>query len=269
MLQSAMDHFNKGELATAISLCNDVVKEKPRDLSAKLILVQFLCFTGDWARVSTVLNQIQTLDSDKQHTQLVTFIESLVRAEGDRKAVWTEGLVPEFPDSPDEITKKLLWAWNCLREGNVDDYKSALAVVDESASSVRLMLNGKTYEGFRDLDDMTSIVFEAHSLTGTYFWIPISSIRSISVSKPTRPIDYLWNHARLTMTDDSKLAVYLPALYFHSYDSEETIQLGRETRWENNNIEIEMGLGRKLFTAGDEEFSFFDLEDAQLEVVRG
>jgi len=68
------------------------------------------------------------------------------------------------------------------------------------------------------------------------------------------------------LTDGSDLGVYLPGLYFHSFDEgvEETFKLGRETLWSDVDG-IEVGYGRRIFGAGDDEFTFFDFENVVFE----
>ena len=130
------------------------------------MLVQLVCFTGNWERVEKVAKQLETLDPSRDHMALTNFIDKLSIGEIQRKAVWEKGMVPEFAQTPDEVTKKLLWAWGCRRSGDPAQYEEALGWVLENAPLLTLNVNGQSYEGFRDLDDQTCTVFEAITIQG-------------------------------------------------------------------------------------------------------
>ena len=265
MIDDLIQLFNQGKLTEAIAQANAAVAKDPRDLALRLVLVQLICFTGNWERVEKVAKQLETLDSDREHVALTNFVDKLSIGEIQRKAVWETGMVPEFVQAPDEVTKKLLWAWSCLRSGETSQYQDSLGWVLDNAPLLTLEVNGQKHEGFRDLDDQTCTVFEAHTIQGVYLWIPHFLVKKIEIAKPTRLVDHLWSKTRITLRDDTDLAVYLPGLYFHSFDEgrSESIQLGRETQWVDSN-DVEIGLGRRVFGAGDEEFTLFDFADASL-----
>lgn len=264
MINEIVEKFNLGQLDEAIQMANDGVRDQPTNLPLRLVLVQLLCFTGNWERVERIVKQIEALDSQQEHLALVNFINQLSIGEIQRKAVWTEGMVPEFVQPVDNVTQKLLWSWSCLRKGDHDGYFEALDFVLENSPEVSLHINDQTFEGFRDLDDQTCVVFEAHTLQGNYLWIPHSAVASMSISKPTRPVDYLWTSCRMRLHDGTDLILYLPGLYYHSFDSElaPALRLGRETRWVEDAGGAPIGQGRRIFTAGEEEFTLFDFDSA-------
>jgi type VI secretion system protein ImpE len=268
MIDELVHLFNQGKLTEAIEAGNAAVAKNPRDLPVRLVLIQLVCFTGAWDRVEKIAKQLAVLDPNHDHIELTNFIDQLSIAEASRKAVWTEGMIPDFIQPPDEVTKKLLWAMSCQRSGDVAQFQDALGFVLENAPQLTLTLNGNQYEGFRDLDDQTCTVFEAHTIQGEYLWIPHSSVKSMDVSKPTRLVDHLWSKARIKLTDDTDIVVYLPGIYFHSFGPQvdDSLRLGRETLWQDN-AGVDVGLGRRIFGAGDEEFTLFDFENVSLEAT--
>jgi type VI secretion system protein ImpE len=268
MIDDIINLFNQGKLADAIQAANSAVSKDPRDLTLRLVLVQLVCFTGNWDRVEKIASQLKTLDSEREHIALTSFIDNLSVAEIQRRAVWNDGMVPEFIETPDDVTNKLLWAWSCARSGDKAQFEESLGWVLENAPRLKLTVGEAEHEGFRDLDDLTCTVFEAHTVQGTYLWIPHHLVNKINVSKPTRLVDYLWAKARLTLHDDTEMAVYLPGMYFHSFDedSSESLKLGRETQWLDLQ-NIEHGKGRRIFGAGEDEFTFFDFENVTLSVA--
>ena len=265
MINDIIQLFNQGELAAAIEQANQAVSKKPNDLHLRLVLVQLVCFTGNWGRVEKISKQLQVLDSANEHLVLTNFIEQLSIAEIQRAAAWNDGMVPEFVEPPDEVTKKLLWAWSCARDGKPEEFADSIAWVLDNASAPTLTIDGNTYEGFRDLDDRTCTIFEAHTHQGTYLWLPHSLVASIDVSKPTRLIDHIWSPARIKLKDSTDLNVYLPGLYFHSFEESqpEEIKLGRTTTWTDVDG-FEQGAGRRVFGAGEDEFTLFDFSQATM-----
>ena len=269
-MEDLINLFNKGKLTEAIAEGNAAVGKNPRDLPLRLVLVQLVCFTGNWDRVEKIAQQLKLLDSDNEHIALTGMIDNLSIAEIQRAAVWRDGMVPEFLETPDAVTNKLLWAASCLRSGDVDKYQEALDHVLENAPQVTLTVNGESYEGFRDLDDLTPTVFEAFTVQGNYVWLPHHMVKDIEVARPTRLIDHLWNKARITLHDGTNLAMFLPGLYVNSIDEQSTdsLKLGRETAWpdEDSPALATMGRGRRIFGAGDDEFTLFDFGNASLGV---
>lgn len=262
--------FNQGKLTEAIAAGNAAVGKNPRDLPLRLVLVQLVCFTGNWERVEKIAKQLKTLDTENEHIALTGMIDNLSIAEIQRAAAWNDGMVPEFLETPDEVTNKLLWAASCLRSGDTAKYQEALDHVLENAPEVTLTIGDQRYEGFRDLDDLTPTVFEAFTVQGNYVWLPHHLVQSIEVARPTRLIDHLWNKARITLHDGTNLAMFLPGLYVNSTaeDSTDGLKLGRETNWPDTDTPslASMGHGRRIFGAGDDEFTLFDFESATLEV---
>ncbi len=268
MIDDIIHLFNQGKLTEAIEMTNGGVANNPRDIRLRLVLVQLVCFTGNWERVEKIAKQLEALDSNQDHIALTNYIEKLSIAEIQRTAVWNDGMVPDFIQPPDEVTKKLLWAWSCKRSGETSQYEEALAWVLENAPRLSVTVNEETHAGFRDLDDPTCTIFEAHTIQGNFLWIPHSSVKTMEISKPTRLVDHLWSKARITLTDDTDLGVYLPGLYYHSFDEgrEDSIRVGRETSW-NDAEGAEVGLGRRIFGAGDEEFTYFDFDKISFEEI--
>ena len=266
MIDDIIHLFNQGKLTEAIEMTNGLVASNPRDLRLRLVLVQLVCFTGDWKRVEKITKQLNALDANHDHLALTNYIEQLSIAEIQRKAVWIDGMVPDFVQPPDEVTKKLLWAGTCVRTGETTQYEEALGWVLENAPRLSLTINDQTHPGFRDLEDQTCTVFEAHTIQGNYLWIPHYMVKTMEVSRPTRPVDHLWSKARITLTDGSDLGVYLPGTYFHSFDEnvDDGLRLGRESKWSELDG-FDTGVGRRIFGAGDEEFTFFDFEHVSFE----
>lgn len=269
MIDQVIELFNAGQLDDAVAKSNELVANNPRDMASRLVLMQLVCFNGDWERVRKISGQLKALDSEGEHMALINFVDQQVTAETIRDQTWTQGMVPDFVREPDELSQKILWAWNCRRMGEVAKYTEAIDWVLDNTPNITAEINGEKHEGFRDFDDMSSCVLEAFTINGLYLWVPLPIVRQIVVAKPIRPVDFLWAKSKLLLDDDTELALYLPSNYFQSSESEsQSVRLGRETQWNEDSHGLEKGLGRRLFLAGDDEFTYFDFEKVILEVAK-
>lgn len=267
MIEKIIEHFNAGNLQRAIDESNQLVANNPRDLKPRIVLAQLICFTGNWDRAAKVVEQLKTLDSSQEQTPLVNFLGAMIAAEVQRSQVWLEGALPEFVESPSEVESKLLWAWNCRRSGEIEQYQEAMQYVMDNAPTCTLQRESKKLAGFRDLDDMTATILEAHSIHGAHYWLPIASVEKLDVAQPTRPIDFLWNSVRLTLRNGQEARMYIPGTYFHTFsqDSDE-LKLGRTSEWVTDESGAEIALGRKVFVADEDEFTLFDFTETEISV---
>ena len=267
MIDPIISLFNQGNLKDALQQSNELVRDNPRSLEPRVLLAQLICFSGNWERAEKVINQLKVMDTEQEHAALTNLLDQMVTAEIQRQSVWLRGTVPEFAVEPDEATTKLLWAWNCRRERKLEEYSTSLQWVLDNSAEVNLKKDGQDVGVIRDLEDMTCTVLEAHSLYGSYYWLPLSTISKIEISKPTRPIDFLWNSARLKFTNDSEARMFLCGTYFPSFENgEDRFLLGRESEWRTDENDLEFGLGRKLFVAGEDELTLFDFADVEFSI---
>ena len=265
MIDKIIEQFNAGNLQQAIADSNQTVADNPRDLKPRVVLAQLVCFNGDWERAGKVVQQLKTLDSAHEQAPLVNFLDAMISAEIRRKEVWQKGALPEFVEPPSEVESKLLWAWNCRRSGELQQYEESIQFVLENAPACSLSRQGTTLDGLRDLDDMTATIFEAHSIHGDHYWLPMGFVEKLDVAPPTRPIDFLWNSARLKLRNGQEARMYFPGTYFHTFESDsDDLKLGRTSEWKTDESGKEIGMGRKIFVADDDEFTLFDFTETEL-----
>ena len=268
MIEKVIEHFNSGKLQQAIEDSNQLVAANPRDLTPRVVLAQLVCFNGDWERAAKVVQQLKTLDTSQEQAPLVNFLDAMITAEKQRDEVWTQGALPEFVEPPSEVESKLLWAWNCRRSGEMNQFKESLEFVLENAPACSVQLGPKKLDGLRDLDDMTATIFEAHSIHGAHYWLPMRQIEKLEVSPPTRPIDFLWNSARLKLRNGQEARMYFSGTYFHTFQSEnDDLKLGRISEWGSDEAGHEVGMGRKIFVADEDELTFFDFTEADFTIA--
>ena len=133
MIDELIELFNEGLLSEAIEKGNRHVADNPRDMVSRLLLLQFVCFTGHWDRVERIVKQLATLDASDEYAPLTNFVSKLAAAERKREAVWNHGQLPQFMTQPEELQKKALWAINCRREEQLEKYEESMDWILDNA----------------------------------------------------------------------------------------------------------------------------------------
>ncbi len=123
-------------------------------------------------------------------------------------------------------------------------------------------MNGRDFTGFRDTDTFLSLFIEFF-VHERYLWVPMESIRELSVSPPKTLYDLLWIPARLTTWEGLSANGYLPVLYPDSFSHEDDrIKLGRMTDWVSLGGSFSKGMGQHVFQVGEEEISLLEIQEA-------
>ena len=248
--------FQAGDLTAAIAAATDAVKSRPSDQTARGLLAELLCFSGDLERADKQLDALMQLDP--QTGLGATLFRQLIRAETARQDFFREGRPPELLAQPSEHLELRLKASIALRTGAEAEAKDLLAQADEVRPPVPGSHNGTPFEDFRDLDDLTGSVFEVLTSTGKYFWIPMERVEFIEFRPYQRPRDLIWRQAHMTVTEGPDGVVYLPALYAGSSQSTDKLtRLGRSTDWSDGSIA--RGLGQRTFLVGDSDLPILEL----------
>jgi type VI secretion system protein ImpE len=262
---NANDLFKLGRLTEAIDAQIKDVKAQPGDGARRLFLFELLAFSGDLERAR---RQGEALRFDQVEQQAaVEPYRKLLDSEQLRRRLFTESLSPEFFGEPPEHLRLRLEAVNRLRENNPVEAAAVLAKADALVPPLRGKLNGKTFEGLRDCDDLFSHVLEvmAH---GKYFWVPLEQVEVVAMKAPGTPRDLLWLPARLDMRDGASGAVFLPVLYPNSHEhADDQIKLGRANDWKQAPGGPMLGVGARQFLLGDDSVALLDWRELALDVL--
>lgn len=163
---------------------------------------------------------------------------------------------------PNELMKMHLKASIFIREGALSEAADLLGESEQQRPALSGKCDGQDFEDLRDLDDLFAPILEALTSTGKYFWIPMSEITSLEFQTPESLADLIWRPMRLEVQDEPPGAVYLPTLYVGSaQDDDESIKLGRATKWLGLEEPPVRGLGLRMFLIGDEAKSILDISE--------
>jgi type VI secretion system protein ImpE len=257
-MTNPLEHFEAGRLSDAVTAATEQVKDKPGDLSARWVLCEMLCFTGELDRIDKHLDLIS--NQFPKTVPTTALFRQLIRAETARQQVFSEGRVPEFLAEPSPDLQLRLAALVKFREGAMAEAADLIGRAERHASAAGGECDGRRFTEFRDLDDLTATVLEVLTSTGKYYWIPLGSVREVEFRKPTRARDFLWRQARLVVEGGPDGEVYLPALYPGSHaSSNDALRLGRATDWTEGEGGAVRGAGQRMFLVGEEPSGMLDL----------
>ncbi len=256
--------YKEGKLSDAIAAMNAEVKKQPADFDVRGRLCELLCISGNLERADAQLDVMSKLDSTAGPG--VSLFRQLIRGEQARQACHKDGNVPDILAPLPETVQLRLKASTFLRAG---DAKGALELL-EQAEEARLPVRGTcgdvAFEDFRDLDDIVGEVFEVLTSTGKYYWIPITTVETITFHAPERPLDLLWRAADMSVRGGPDGRVYFPAIYgTPSEDEDERILLGRVTEWLGDEESPVRGVGLRTFLVGEEARTMLELESLTFE----
>lgn len=256
----ANELYEAGELSRAIEEGLKEVKAKPLDVTSRYRLVLLLCYNGELERADRQLTILSTQNPDAAIG--TALLRQLIRAELARDEFHRQGRVPEFMGEPNELMKMHLKASICFREGTLSEAADLLEEAEKHRTEISGNCDGQDFEDLRDLDDLFAPILEALTSTGKYFWIPMSEITSLEFQTPESLADLIWRPMRLTVQNEPPGAVYLPTLYVgSSQDDDESIKLGRATKWLGLEKPPVRGLGLRMFLIGDEAKSILDISE--------
>lgn len=255
-----------GHLTEALEAAVADVKKNPTDLGRRFLLAEMLCFSGDFERADKQLETI--VQQATEGTVRVAQIRQLLRAEISRHQFFQEGRLPEFVSEPSPSLRLHLDASIAIREGQLAEAAQLLEQAESLRPTVSGRLNGKPFDDFRDLDDLTAGFFEVLTSTGKYYWVPTETVTSIEFEKPERSVDLMWRTAQISVTDGPEGTVFIPAIYAGTTSLEDQqLKLGRRTDFVGGDASPVRGLGQRSFLAGDDAIDILQIEQIEFDTA--
>lgn len=258
---NASEYYRAGQLAKATEAALGEVKADPGDAAKRCFLADLLCFAGDLERAERHLDAAAQLDSTRG--MAVALRRQLLRAEQARRQCFTAGRLPELIDQPSPELRLRLQAAIALRDDDLDAVGKFLAEAELKRTVVSGICNDRPFDGFSDLDELTSSFFEVFTATGKYYWIAADVVDRFEFVAPVTVQDLLWRTARMALRQGAAALdglVYLPTLYHGSYASgDDQVKLGRMTDWVGGEKAPYRGRGQRVFEVGGIEVPILEL----------
>jgi len=261
MTADAKKLFEDGALGAAVEAQLALVRQKPTDAPARALLIDLLCFVGDFERADKQLDLLVS-----QHVELTVaaaLSRQLARAAIARREVFAKGRAPELLSGATGFVPDALRGLLELREGRAAEAAAAFAAAEAARVLRGGTCNGQRFDDLRDADDTCAGVLEVLTSTGKYYWVPLSEVSSITFHKPTRARDLLWRRATLDVRGGPDGEIFIPAIYPAAIPDgadADALRLGRETKWLEDAGAPVRGLGLRLFLVGEEARSIHEVE---------
>jgi len=262
---TASEFYRAGQLADAIAAATEEVKRHPVETSRRGLLAELLCFAGQWERADLQLEIIS--QQDPQLTLGISMFRQLIRAEQARQAFYASGAVPEFLGQPSPVLQLHLEASIRVREERLPEAAALLEEAESQRPKPRGTCDGRAFDDFRDLDDLTAPFLEVLTSNGKYYWVPLERIEAIEFRAPERPRDLLWRRVHLVVQDGPDGEVFLPVLYYGSHaEEDDRLKLARMTDWRGGDGTPARGIGQRMFLVGSEGESILEMKHLEFQV---
>lgn len=228
---NAKELFEAGRLDDAVRALSTELRDNPTDSKRRTFLFELLCFAGDYDRAEKQL-EILSQGGPRSETGALLYRGAL-HAERTRQELFKKRESPKPPpgSGPPRPTSGTL--------------------------------NGTAFHSLADADPRVGANLEMF-VAGSYLWVPFSLLSSVEVAPPRRLRDLLWIPAVVRTApafQGKELGeVLLPALApFSGQHPEDSVRLGRETSWEEDEDGALVPSGQKMLLVDDQELPFLEL----------
>lgn len=258
---TAKSLYEAGELQAAIEEVTRAVKASPNDAQQRIFLFELLCFVGEFDRAE---RQLDVVGHQSPTAELgVQVYRHNIKAERDRRRLFTDGLHPYFMSEPPLYVELHLDAINRMREGNFAEARQLLDRAEEQRPALAGSVNGKPFLDFRDYNDITGSVLEL-IVQDHYTWLPFEQIKRLEIGAPKQLRDLMWTAARVESTDGTIGEVFIPTLYSGSSEHPNNqVRLGRMTDWQKVADGLFLPAGLRLFLVDDEDRAMLEVREIE------
>lgn len=224
------DLLNAGKLNEAIGALNEELRGDPGNGKSRTFLFELLCFSGDYDRAQKQLDILS--QAGKQSEMGGLLYKGLLEATRTRQGVYTAE-------------------------------KTAPPASDQSTKTVSGTLNGSPFSNLVDADPRVGVALEVFT-AGAYLKIPFPLISSVECGPPKRLRDMIWIPAVIHPTDAFQRRelgeAFVPALTaFAAAHPSDSVRLGRETVWEEDEQGVAHPVGQKLLLVDGEEIPILEV----------
>jgi type VI secretion system protein ImpE len=225
--------YRAGELKAAITALGEELKKQPLDAKRRTMLFELLCFAGEYDRAEKQLDMLA--DASKEAAAGILVYKAALHAERTRQGMFARG---EFP-------------------------------LNTARPSGAGAVNGIAFGSFIDLDPRIGDHLEVF-IAGSYTWIPLEYVRSVSMTPPAKLRDLIWAPAVLEVTPAFRMQdlgeVLLPAIAPLSWKHEDdAVRLGSATVWDEDDRFGPVPVGQKIFAADDAELGLLEVRTLTFE----
>ena len=248
-----------GRLDAALKALQDEIRAHGAKAALRLSLVQLLCVMGQWDRVRT---QLQVLDSlGEEFAPWALMMGQAVLAEELRREVFSGRTTPLVLGEPPPWIAPLIQALAKDTPAEVAARQRADAF--ERAPATPGKINDVEFEWLADADSRLGPVLEV-LMEGKYYWVPFERIRRIALEPPSDLRHLVWLPAQFTWTTGGESSGWIPCRYpFSEASADDRIRLGRLTEWEEFWPGSFRGVGQRMLTSNVDEHPFLEVKSVE------
>jgi type VI secretion system protein ImpE len=249
-----LELFREARLNEALAAQRAIVAHDPANINEQLFLCALLAFEGDRAAVRRHLDLIA--DAPPELQDHLAEWRDLLAADNTRHA----GCRPVHRHNSAHFLRRL-----DVFDPKVSRKRQVLCTLDdadEMAPWIEGHVDGRSFDGWRDMDDLIGPTLEVFE-DGQYLWIPMDQVRKLRLEEPTGLRDEIYRPAKLWLREGGAREVFLPVLYVGTSDHEEEgIRTGAGVDWVERKG-IMRGVGSRTFLFGDEELTFDEFRQVE------
>lgn len=251
--------LSEGRLNDALDLQFGIVRDSPDDSAARLFLFELLLIANRWSDSRATLRAIRSADPEWPESR--RWHGQLIRAARQRSRGRRPSLIGTIPLHARELRK----ANRYLALGSPDGAIRKIDSASHSAPHLTGHVDGREFDGLRDLDDRTATVLEVF-LNGKYFWLPFEQIRRLTLAPAERVLHSAYRPARILMRDSREFDCVLPLIYTSSSAAEEFL-LGLQTDCVPTDGGPMICMGARTLMLGEEELPLGDIQQLELRIA--
>ncbi|MEM1431682.1 MAG: type VI secretion system accessory protein TagJ [Pseudomonadota bacterium] len=260
----AEELMKSGDVDGALAALQDAVRSNASDAKLRVFLFQLLCVRGEWDRAVRQLKVSAELDP-LATPMAQTYREGIV-CELYREKVFAGEKDPLIFGEPQEWIALMVDALKLQAAGEAQKAADTRARAFEAAPTTSGEANGERFEWIADADMRLGPLLEA-VVNGKYFWVPFSTIQTISFEEPADLRDVVWTPATMKVATGGEVIALIPTRYAGTAaDGGPAEKLARATQWRDLGADTFAGLGQRLLTTEGGDLPLMDLRTLTLDV---
>ena len=261
---SPKEAVSSGQLDIALRELEADIRKNPADLSLRIYLFQLLSVLGQWKRAS---DQLDFIEGMKLNEVMAEIFKPLVQNEILRSDVFAGKTIPLIFGEPQAWGELLFKALQEEVRGNLQLAANLRVEALEKAPATAGKINEDHFDWICDADSRLGPVLEA-CVNKKYYWIPWNKIKSIIFHPPSDLRDIVWAPVEFVWANNDQAKGHVFVRYSGTDKSDDhQLKLSRLTQWEEKHKNQFHGLGQRMLTTDQKDYSL--LEIRSLELIHG
>lgn len=261
-MSAAEQAFKSGDLASALTLLQTDIRQRPQDAKLRIFLAQLLMVLGQWDRALTQLKVLEEMDAGT--LPMVRTYQAAIQCERLRDSIFSGERSPLVFGDPQPWLALLIQSLALLGQGHTQKATELRAQAFEEAPTSSGSLNGTEFSWVSDADSRLGPVLEV-LINGAYYWMPFNRLSRIQIEPPSDIRDLVWLPAQLTLENGGEVAALIPSRYVGSDAVEDAqIRMARRTDWQQLDADTYVGSGQRVISTDTTEIGLLELRELVL-----